>query len=43
MNATSLGISQYCLAKEIGVTGARISAIRSGKQSITADRYLCQQ
>jgi addiction module HigA family antidote len=35
-----LGISQYRLAKEIGVTEARISAICSGKRSITADTAL---
>ncbi|WP_435627989.1 HigA family addiction module antitoxin [Candidatus Ferrigenium straubiae] len=33
-----LGISQYRLAKEIGVTEARISAIGSGKRAITAAR-----
>jgi len=32
-----LGISQYRLAKEIGVTEARISAICSGKRAVTAD------
>lgn len=35
-----LGITQYRLAKEIGVTEARISAICSGKRSITADTAL---
>ena len=35
-----LGISQYRLAKEIGVTEARISAICSGKRTITADSAL---
>jgi len=35
-----LGLSQYRLAKEIGVTEARISAICSGKRSITADTAL---
>jgi addiction module HigA family antidote len=35
-----LGISQYRLAKEIGVTEARISAICSGKRGITADTAL---
>lgn len=35
-----LGISQYRLAKEIGVTEARISAICSGKRAITADSAL---
>ena len=35
-----LGISQYRLAKEIGVTEARISAICSGKRAITADTAL---
>ena len=36
----SLGISQYRLANEIGVTEARISAICSGKRAITADTAL---
>ncbi len=35
-----LGISQYRLAKEIGVTEARISAICSGKRGVTADTAL---
>jgi addiction module HigA family antidote len=35
-----LGISQYRLAKEIGVTEARISAICLGKRAITADTAL---
>jgi addiction module HigA family antidote len=35
-----LGVTQYRLAKEIGVTEARISAICSGKRSITADTAL---
>ena len=35
-----LGISQYRLAKEIGVTEARISAISSGKRAISADTAL---
>jgi antitoxin HigA-1 len=35
-----LGISQYRLAKEIGVTEARISAICSRKRAITADTAL---
>lgn len=35
-----LGISQYRLAKEIGVTEARISAVCSGKRAITADTAL---
>ncbi|MEO8331500.1 MAG: HigA family addiction module antitoxin [Gallionella sp.] len=35
-----LGITQYRLAKEIGVTEARISAICSGKRAITADSAL---
>jgi addiction module HigA family antidote len=35
-----LGISQYRLAKELGVTEARISAICSGKRGITADTAL---
>ncbi|WP_129128138.1 HigA family addiction module antitoxin [Geomonas oryzae] len=32
-----LGISQYRLAREIGVPEARISAICNGKRAITAD------
>ncbi|MDO8412287.1 MAG: HigA family addiction module antitoxin [Gallionellaceae bacterium] len=35
-----LGISQYRLAKEIGVTEARILAICSGKRAITAETAL---
>jgi len=35
-----LGITQYRLAREIGVTEARISAICSGKRSATADSAL---
>ena len=35
-----LGISQYRLAKEIGVTEARISAICSRKRAVTADTAL---
>lgn len=35
-----LGLSQYRLAKEIGVTEARISAICSGKRGVTADTAL---
>ena len=35
-----LGISQYRLAKELGVTEARISAICSGKRAVTADSAL---
>jgi antitoxin HigA-1 len=35
-----LGVTQYRLAKEIGVTEARISAICSGKRTITADTAL---
>ncbi len=35
-----LGISQYRLAKDIGVTEARISAICAGKRAITADTAL---
>lgn len=35
-----LGISQYRLAKSIGVTQARISEICAGKRSITADTGL---
>lgn len=35
-----MGLSQYRLAKEIGVPAQRISAIVSGKRSITADTDL---
>src|ERR671923_559976 len=35
-----LGISQYRLAKAIGVPEARISAICAGKRAITADTAL---
>ena len=35
-----LGISQYRLAKEIGVIEARISAICTGKLAVTADTAL---
>lgn len=35
-----LGVSQYRLAKEIGVTEARISAICAGKRAITVDTAL---
>ncbi|HEY8036939.1 MAG TPA: HigA family addiction module antitoxin [Methylobacter sp.] len=35
-----LKISQYRLAKEVGVTDARISAICAGKRVITADTAL---
>lgn len=35
-----LGVTQYRLAKEIGVTEARISAICAGKRAITADTAL---
>lgn len=35
-----LKISQYRLAKEVGVTDARISAICAGKRAITADTAL---
>jgi antitoxin HigA-1 len=35
-----MGISQYRLAKEIGVPAQRISAIVAGKRSITADTDL---
>ena len=35
-----LGISQYRLAKDIGVTEARISAICAGKRAVTADTAL---
>jgi antitoxin HigA-1 len=35
-----LGITQYRLANEIGVTEARISAICSGKRAVTADTAL---
>ena len=37
---TPMGISQYRLAKEIGVPAQRISEIISGKRSITADTDL---
>jgi len=37
---TPLGISQYRLAKEIGVPAQRISAIVAGKRSISADTDL---
>jgi addiction module HigA family antidote len=35
-----LRITQYRLAKEIGVTEARVSAICSGKRAVTADTAL---
>ena len=35
-----LGLSQYRLAKEIGVPAQRISAIVAGKRAITADTDL---
>lgn len=35
-----LGITQYRLAKEIGVTETRISGICSGKRAVTADTAL---
>ncbi len=35
-----MGLSQYRLAKEIGVAAQRISEITSGKRSITADTDL---
>jgi addiction module HigA family antidote len=35
-----LGLSQYRLSKEIGVTEARISAICSAKRAVTADTAL---
>ncbi len=35
-----MGISQYRLAKEIGVTAQRISEIVFGKRSVTADTDL---
>jgi len=35
-----MGVSQYRLAKEIGVPAQRISAIVAGKRSITADTDL---
>lgn len=35
-----MGISQYRLAKEIGVPAQRISEIVSGKRSVTADTGL---
>ena len=39
-----MGISQYCLAKEIGVPPQRIGEIVAGKRSITAgtDLRLCK-
>lgn len=37
---TPLGISQYRLAKEIGVPAQRISEIVAGRRSITADTDL---
>jgi addiction module HigA family antidote len=37
---TPMGISQYRLAKEIGVPPQRISEIVAGKRSITADTDL---
>ena len=37
---TPLGISQYRLAKEIGVPAQRISEIVAGKRAITADTDL---
>jgi len=37
---TPMGISQYRLAKEIGVPAQRISEIVSGKRSVTADTDL---
>lgn len=37
---TPMGISQYRLAKEIDVPAQRISAIVSGKRSVTADTDL---
>ena len=35
-----LGISQYCLAKAIGVPASRISEIITGQRAITADTDL---
>ena len=35
-----MGLSQYRLAREIGVHAQRISAILAGKRSITADTDL---
>ncbi len=35
-----MGITQYRLAKEIGVTATRISQIAQGKRAITADTDL---
>jgi len=35
-----MGISQYRLAKELGVPAQRISAIVAGKRSVTADTDL---
>ena len=32
-----LGLSQYCLAKDIGVTPIRISQIVNGRRTITVD------
>ena len=37
---TPMGISQYRLAKEIGVPAQRIGAIVAGKRAITADTDL---
>jgi addiction module HigA family antidote len=36
-----MGLSQYRMAKEIGVPAQRISEIVSGKRAITADTDLC--
>jgi antitoxin HigA-1 len=37
---TPLGLSQYALAKAIGVPAPRISQIRAGQRAITADTAL---
>ena len=37
---TPLGLSQYRLAKEIGVPAQRVSAIVAGRRAITADTDL---
>ena len=38
-----MGISQYRLAKEIGVPAQRIGEIVAGKRAITADTVVCLQ
>jgi addiction module HigA family antidote len=35
-----MGLSQYCLAKEIGVPAQRINEITAGRRAITADTDL---